>query len=55
MPVSTVITGIDSEKILDQALEAERTFKRLGVEQVEAILAKAARVKTPRQRSETAH
>ena len=27
LPTSTVITGIDSMKILDQALEAARTFK----------------------------
>jgi aryl-alcohol dehydrogenase-like predicted oxidoreductase len=40
LPVSVVITGIDSTKILDQALEAARTFKPLTAAQREAILAK---------------
>jgi aryl-alcohol dehydrogenase-like predicted oxidoreductase len=43
LPVSVVITGIDSLKILDQALEAVRTFKPLGAAEREAI---AARVQT---------
>jgi aryl-alcohol dehydrogenase-like predicted oxidoreductase len=37
-PVSVVITGIDSEKVLDQALEAARTFKPLSETQVAAML-----------------
>jgi aryl-alcohol dehydrogenase-like predicted oxidoreductase len=37
-PVSVVITGIDSDTILDQALEAVRTFKPLSETQVAAIL-----------------
>jgi aryl-alcohol dehydrogenase-like predicted oxidoreductase len=40
LPVSVVITGIDSMKILDQAFEAVRTFKPLTDAQREAILAK---------------
>src|SRR5277367_2472993 len=41
-PVSVVITGIDSTKILDQALEAARTFKPLSEAQVKALLARTA-------------
>jgi uncharacterized protein len=37
-PVSVVITGIDSTKILDQAIEAARTFKPLSEAQVKALL-----------------
>ena len=40
LPVSVVITGIDSMKILDQAFEAVRTFKPLSTTQRESILAK---------------
>jgi aryl-alcohol dehydrogenase-like predicted oxidoreductase len=40
LPVSVVITGIDSVKILDQAFEAVRTFKPLTAAQRNAILAK---------------
>ena len=40
LPVSVVITGIDSMKILDQAFEAVRTFKPLTAAQREAVLAK---------------
>lgn len=39
-PVSVVITGIDSPKILDQALLAAKTFKPLTETQVAALLAK---------------
>jgi aryl-alcohol dehydrogenase-like predicted oxidoreductase len=39
-PVSVVITGIDSPKILDQALNAAKTFKPLSETQVAALLAK---------------
>ena len=44
LPTSVVITGCDSLKILDQALEAARTFKPLEEKQVVAILAKTAPV-----------
>ncbi len=37
-PVSVVITGIDSTPILDQALEAARTFKPLTQAQVSSLL-----------------
>jgi predicted aldo/keto reductase-like oxidoreductase len=38
LPTSTVITGIESMKILDQAFEAARTFKPMSQEQVQALL-----------------
>jgi predicted aldo/keto reductase-like oxidoreductase len=41
LPTSTVITGIDSEKILDQALEAAKTFKPLTKDQVAGLLEKS--------------
>ncbi len=41
-PVSVVITGIDSPKILDQAFEAVRTFQNIGQKEIDAILAKTA-------------
>ena len=44
LPTSVVITGCDSLQILDQALEAARTFRPLGEKQVAAILAKTAPV-----------
>ena len=37
-PVAVVITGIDNEKILDQALEAVRTFKPMTLEQMGSLL-----------------
>jgi aryl-alcohol dehydrogenase-like predicted oxidoreductase len=42
LPTSTVITGIDSLKILDQALEAARTFKPMSKETVASLLARTA-------------
>ena len=42
LPTSVVITGIDSMKILDQALEAAQNFKPLTKEQVPALLARTA-------------
>ena len=39
-PVSVVIAGIDSLKILDQALEAVRTFQEVTKKDIDAILAK---------------
>lgn len=38
LPTSTVITGIESMEILDQAFEAVRTFKPMSQEQVQALL-----------------
>jgi len=44
LPTSTVITGIDSMEILDQAFEAARTFKPMSTEQVAALLERTAKV-----------
>jgi aryl-alcohol dehydrogenase-like predicted oxidoreductase len=43
LPTSVVITGIDSMKILDQAIEAVKTFRPMTREQVAALLEKTAR------------
>jgi aryl-alcohol dehydrogenase-like predicted oxidoreductase len=40
MPTSVVITGCDSERILDQALDAVKTFQPLDKNALSAILAK---------------
>jgi len=40
LPTSVVITGIDSLEILDQALEAARTFQPMNDAQVKALLTK---------------
>ena len=40
LPTSVVITGIDKMSILDQALEAARTFKPMSDQEVAAMLAK---------------
>jgi predicted aldo/keto reductase-like oxidoreductase len=40
LPVSTVITGCDSMRILNQALDVARSFRPLAPEQVAAILKK---------------
>jgi aryl-alcohol dehydrogenase-like predicted oxidoreductase len=42
LPTSVVITGIDSMEILDQALEAVRTFHPLSRQELDALLAKTA-------------
>ena len=42
LPTSVVITGCDSMTILQQALEAARSFKPLSSEQVAGLLAKTA-------------
>ena len=42
LPVSVVITGCDSVKILDQAVSAARSFRPMSKDQVTAILAKTA-------------
>ena len=43
LPTSVVITGCDSLKILQQALEAARSFQPMGKEEVAALLAKTAK------------
>ena len=40
LPTSVVITGIDKPEILDQAIEAARTFQPMNREQVAQLLAK---------------
>lgn len=40
LPTSVVITGVDSMKILEQALEAARTFRPMSDASVRALLAK---------------
>ncbi len=40
LPVSVVITGIDSDKILDQALTATKTFKPMSDTQIASLLEK---------------
>lgn len=40
LPVSVVITGIDSEAILDQAFEAARKFKPMSGDEIAALVAK---------------
>lgn len=42
LPTSVVITGIDSIPILDQALEAVRTFQPMSQQQLTALLARTA-------------
>jgi aryl-alcohol dehydrogenase-like predicted oxidoreductase len=42
LPTSTVITGIDRMELLEQALEAARTFKPMKREEVLALLARTA-------------
>ena len=44
LPTSVVITGCDSLKILDQALQAARTFRPLAANEVQAILDKTKAV-----------
>jgi predicted aldo/keto reductase-like oxidoreductase len=46
LPTSVVITGCDRLQILEQALEAARTFRPLGEKQLAAILAKTAPLAT---------
>jgi aryl-alcohol dehydrogenase-like predicted oxidoreductase len=43
LPTSTVITGIDSLKVLEQGLEAVRTFRPLTKGQVAALLARTSK------------
>jgi aryl-alcohol dehydrogenase-like predicted oxidoreductase len=42
LPTSTVITGIDTTELLQQALEAVKTFQPLSAQQLAALLAKTA-------------
>ena len=42
LPTSTVITGIDKMPLLDQALEAARTFKPLSESAIAALLSRTA-------------
>src|SRR6185369_7448434 len=42
LPTSTVITGIDRMEILDQAIDAARTFRPMERDQVQALLTKTA-------------
>ncbi|MBV9757210.1 MAG: aldo/keto reductase [Alphaproteobacteria bacterium] len=42
LPTSVVITGIDKPEVLDQAIEAAKTFQPMDAQQVAAILAKTA-------------
>ena len=42
LPTSTVITGLDNARAIDQAFEATRRFKPMDEQQVAAILAKSA-------------
>ncbi|MDB6017305.1 MAG: aldo/keto reductase [Pedosphaera sp.] len=44
LPTSTVITGIDSMKILNQAFEAARTFKPMSETEVAELLSRTAKV-----------
>jgi predicted aldo/keto reductase-like oxidoreductase len=46
LPTSVVITGIDSMEILDQAVEAARTFKPMSEAEVESLLAKTREAAT---------
>lgn len=44
LPTSTVITGIDSQAVLDQALQVVRSFKPLDAAQMDALLARTRQV-----------
>jgi aryl-alcohol dehydrogenase-like predicted oxidoreductase len=43
LPVSTVVTGIDSVELLDQACEAVRTFHPMSDEEIRILLSRTAR------------
>lgn len=47
LPTSVVITGCDSMKILEQALEAARSFRPLSTSEIAAILAKTSDAAKP--------
>ncbi|MGI8961205.1 MAG: aldo/keto reductase [Bryobacteraceae bacterium] len=42
LPASVVITGIDKPELLDQALQAARTYKQVTKDQIAALLARTA-------------
>jgi hypothetical protein len=42
LPTSVVITGIESMQILDQALDAVRTFEPMTASQIAALLKRTA-------------
>jgi aryl-alcohol dehydrogenase-like predicted oxidoreductase len=42
LPASVVITGIDRPELLDQAVQAARTYKQVTKEQIAALLARTA-------------
>jgi aryl-alcohol dehydrogenase-like predicted oxidoreductase len=44
LPTSVVITGIDRQEVLEQAIEAVKTFKPLNREQIAQLLAKTKEV-----------
>jgi hypothetical protein len=44
LPTSVVITGCDSMEILEQALDAARTFRPMSKAEVKSLLAKTAHV-----------
>jgi hypothetical protein len=44
LPTSVVITGCDSRPILEQALQAARSFRPLSTTQVSELLARTAKV-----------
>jgi len=44
LPTSVLITGIDSQEILQQAFEAAKTFKPMSKEEVAVLLAKTEKV-----------
>jgi predicted aldo/keto reductase-like oxidoreductase len=46
LPTSVVITGCESMEILDQALDAVRTFRPIGAAQVQALLARTSAAAT---------
>ena len=43
LPVSTVLTGIDSMEILEQALHAAKTFRPLEKTEIDSLLARTAK------------
>jgi predicted aldo/keto reductase-like oxidoreductase len=57
LPTSVVITGCDTLKILQQAIDAARSFQPLGTAEVDSLLAKtaAAAGKGDYERYKTAH
>ena len=53
LPTSVVITGIDSQEILQQAFEAAETFKPMSKEEVAALQAKTGRAEEQNAKHET--